>query len=85
MQSTLIFREETYFTILAKTLIKYLFKKKKIKRIYAITSVDNIGSIKSLKKLKFKKEGRLVSYYMIRKQKNYYSDAFIYSYINNEI
>lgn len=79
------FQRRNLFYDSAKTLIKYLFKKKKIKRIYAITSVDNIGSIKSLKKLKFKKEGRLVSYYMIRKQKNYYSDGFIYSSINNEI
>tara|TARA_B110000977_G_C10972220_1_gene452765 strand:+ start:359 stop:913 length:555 start_codon:yes stop_codon:yes gene_type:complete len=79
------FQRRNLFYTSAKTLIEYLFKKKKIKRIYATTSVDNIGSIKSLKKLKFKKEGRLISYYMIRKQKNYYSDAFIYSFINNEI
>ena len=78
------FQRRNLFYDTAKTLIKYLFKKKKIKRIYAITSINNIGSVKSLKKLKFKKEGRLESYYMLRKQK-IYTDAFIYSSINNEI
>ena len=78
------FQRRNLFYESAKTLIRYLFKKKKIKRIYAITSINNIGSIKSLNKLKFKKEGRLESYYMLKK-KNIYTDAFIYSSINSEI
>lgn len=59
---------------------KILEKFKNFKRFSATTRSDNYSSINGLKRLKFKKEGKLNSYYYDLKTKKYF-DAIILSYI----